>query len=148
MRTQRITIHHATRGPIAWDVKMARVHLVDNSSKPSRPSDRQYALLIARNIESGEIKYFISNAAASVPLEDLLSAAFARWSIELWFERAKQEAGLGAFEVRTYCSLLRHWFCSRLAMYFLAAQTQRITLEQVAEAANALAWAIWKRTRR
>ena len=47
-----------------------------------------------------------------------------------WFERAKQEAGFGAFEVRTYTSLIRHWLCSRMAMYFLAAQTQRLRGEK------------------
>lgn len=123
---QRATARHGTRGPIAWEVKMARVHLVVALPRPSRPTDRRYALNMARNVHTGEIKYFISNAAASVPLSDLLTAAFARWQIEPWFERAKQEAGLGAFEARTYRSLLRHWFCSRLAMYFLAAQTQRL----------------------
>jgi SRSO17 transposase len=127
---QRVTVKDATRGPIVWEVKMARVHLVVASPRPSRPTDRQYALLVARKVDTGEIKYFISNAAASVPLSDLLTAAFARWQIELWFERAKQEAGFGAFEVRTYRSLLRHWFCSRLAMYFLAAQTQRLRGEK------------------
>ncbi len=127
---QRVTVRDATRGPIVWEVKIARVHLVVASPKPSRPTHRQYALIMARKVDTGEIKYFISNAAASVPLSDLLTAAFARWQIELWFERAKQEAGLGAFEVRTYRSLLRHWFCSRLAMYFLAAQTQRLRGEK------------------
>ncbi|MEK7731758.1 MAG: transposase, partial [Planctomycetota bacterium] len=127
---QRVTVRDATRGPIVWEVKMARVHLVVAAPRPSRPTDRQYALIVARKVDTGEIKYFISNAAARVPLNDLLSAAFARWQIELWFHRAKQEAGLGAFEVRTYRSLLRHWFCSRLAMYFLAAQTQRLRGEK------------------
>lgn len=127
---QRVTVKDATRGPIVWEVKMARVHLVVTSPRPSRPTNRQYALIVARKVDTGEIKYFISNAAACVPLSDLLTAAFARWQIELWFERAKQEAGLGAFEVRTYRSLLRHWFCSRLAMYFLAAQTQRLRGEK------------------
>ncbi len=134
---QRVTVKEATRGPIVWEVKSARVHLTDTSEDPSRATDRQYTLIIARHVDTGEIKYFISNAAASVPLEDLLSAAFARWHIELWFERAKQEAGLGAFEVRTYRSLLRHWFCSRLAMYFLAAQTQRLRGEKSADHAGA-----------
>lgn len=127
---QRVTVREATRGPIVWEVKTARVHLTNTAEKPSRPTDRQYALIIARQVDTGEIKYFASNAAASVSLADLLTAAFARWQIELWFERAKQEAGLGAFEVRTYRSLLRHWFCSRLAMYFLAAQTQRLRGEK------------------
>ena len=116
---------------------MARVHLVVASPKPSRPTDRQYALIMARHVDTGEIKYFVSNAAACVPLADLLTAAFARWQIELWFERAKQEAGLGTFEVRTYRSLLRHWFCSRLAMYFLAAQTQRLRGEKSEDHAGA-----------
>lgn len=130
---RRVTVKDSTRGPIVWEVKTARVHLTDTAEKPSHPTDRQYALIIARHVDTGEIKYFISNAAASVPLEDLLTAAFARWQIELWFERAKQEAGLGAFEVRTYRSLLRHWFCSRLAMYFLAEQTQRLRGEKPAD---------------
>jgi SRSO17 transposase len=133
---QRVTVKDTTRGPIVWEVKMARVHLVVSSPRPSRPTDRQYTLIVARNVDTGEIKYFISNAAACVPLADLLTAAFARRQIELWFERAKQEAGLGAFEVRTYRSLLRHWFCSRLAMYFLAAQTQRLRGEKSADRAG------------
>lgn len=66
----------------------------------------------------------------------MLRAAFARWHVETgkpacwWFERAKQEAGFGAFEVRTYKSLLRHWLCSRIVMYFLADQTQRLRGEK------------------
>jgi len=84
----------------------------------------------------------------------MMRAAFSRWRMEEWFERAKQEAGLGAFEVRRYKGLLRHWFCSRLAMYFMTAATQRlrgknprITFEQVAEAASGLAAKIWNRYR-
>jgi SRSO17 transposase len=126
---RQVTVKDTTRGPAVWEVKAARVHLTDGS-KPSRPTDRQYGLIVARNPETSEIKYFISNASAGVSLEEMLTAAFARWHIEMWFERAKQEAGFGAFEVRTYRSLLRHWLCSRLAMYFLAAQTQRLRGEK------------------
>ena len=45
----------------------------------------------------------------------------------------KQGAGFGAFEVRTYTSLIRHWLSSRMAMYFLAAQTQRLRGEKSAD---------------
>ena len=62
----------------------------------------------------------------------MLQVAFARWHVEKWFERAKQEAGFGAFEVRTYVSLIRHWLSSRVAMYFLAAETQRFRGEKSA----------------
>jgi len=66
-----------------------------------------------------------------------MATAFGRWHIEQWFRRAKQECGMGAFEVRTYTSLIRHWLCSRLVMYFLAAQTQRLRGEKSADHSRA-----------
>ena len=96
-------------------------------SKPvPEPTDRQYWLIITRNPATGEHKYFVSNAAGGLPVIVMLRVGFARWHVEKWFERAKQEAGFGAFEARTYRSLTRHWLCSRTVMYLLAAQTQRL----------------------
>ncbi len=126
MAWRTVKIKETTRGDAKWEIKAARVHLLDTSCGVSQPSDRQYWLIVAHNPATGEYKYFVSNAAASVSVLALLRAAFARWHVENWFERAKQEAGFGAFEVRTYKSLLRHWLCSRIVMYFLAAQTERL----------------------
>ena len=130
-------IKDTTRGEAKWEIKAARVHLLDTSCGASEPSDRQYWLIVARNPSTDEYKYFASNAAASIPIIAMLRAAFARWHVEKWFERAKQEAGFGAFEVRTYKSLLRHWLCSRIAMYFLADQTQRLRGEKSEDHAGA-----------
>ncbi len=137
---RRIKIKEATRGPIVWEVKTAHVHLPDcrgRGHKISIPTDRQYWLIVARQPRSGEVKYFVSNAPASAELETLLRVAFARWHIEKWFERAKQETGLGAFEVRTYTSLIRHWLSSRMAMLFLARETKRLRGEKSADNAGA-----------
>jgi SRSO17 transposase len=134
---KRVHIKDTTRGAMIWEIKASRVHLVDASTEPSRPTDRQYWLIVARNPSTHEYKYFVSNAAKKTKLKYLLRVAFARWRVEKWFERAKQEAGLGAFEVRTYQSLIRHWLCSRMAMYFLAAQTQRLRGEKSADHAGA-----------
>ncbi len=136
-RWRTITIKDTTRGPMIWEIKVARVHLVDASGPVSQPTDRKYALIFARNPATGEIKYFVSNAAANTPLTEMLRVAFARWHVEKWFGRAKQEAGFGAFEVRTYTSLIRHWLSSRMAMYFLAAETQRLRGEKPAYHAGA-----------
>jgi len=130
---RRVHVKDTTRGPCVWEVKAGRVHLVDTDGPVSRPTDRKYWLIVARHPDSGEVKYFISNATAKARLKEMLQAAFARWHIEKWFERAKQEAGLGAFEVRTYCSLIRHWLCSAIAMLFLAEQTQRLRGEKSAD---------------
>jgi len=130
---ERVHIKDTTRGPTIWEVKAARVHLVDASTQPSRPTDRQYWLIVARHPDTKEYKYFVSNAPKKTPLLEMLRMAFARWHVEKWFERAKQETGLGAFEVRTYQSLIRHWLCSRMAMYFLAEQTERLRGEKSAD---------------
>jgi SRSO17 transposase len=128
------TIKVATRGPVVWEVKTALVQLVAQSDPKhqghSIPTDRRYWLIAARNPKTGEMKYIISNAPASTPIEELLRVMWARWHVEKWFERAQQEAGLGAFEVRTYQSLVRHWLICSLVMLFLTEQTIRLRGEK------------------
>lgn len=127
----RVKVKDVTRGEAIWEVKAARVHLVVTcKSEPSRPTSRKYWLIVAKNAHTGEIKYFVSNAPARAKLQEMLEVAFARWHIEKWFERAKQETGFGDFEIRTYTSLIRHWLCSRIAMFFLASETERLRGEK------------------
>jgi SRSO17 transposase len=129
----RLIVKETTRGPVVWELKAGRVHLVEARGGKSRPTDRRYWLIVARNVTTGEIKYFVSNAAGGANWKQMMTVAFARWHVELWFERAKQETGFGAFEVRTYPGLIRHWLCSRMAMYFLAEQTERLRGEKSAD---------------
>jgi SRSO17 transposase len=129
----RITVKDTTRGPAVWELKTGRVHLVDASQEPSKPTDREYWLIVAHNTQTDEYKYFVSNAAGGANWKQMMTAAFARWHVEMWFERAKQETGFGAFEVRTYTGLIRHWLCSRMAMFFLAEQTERLRGEKSAD---------------
>ncbi len=142
---KEMKIKDTTRGPMVWLVKANRVQLVEKRDGRSEPTDRRYWLIIARNPRTDEIKYFISNAAENATLAEMLRAALARWHVEKWFERAKQEVGFGDFEVRRYVALIRHWLCCRIAMLLLAGQTRRlrgknprITFEQVARLAQTL----------
>lgn len=129
-----VRVKEMTRGWSTWRMKSARVHLVAESSSghhgPGTPTDRTYWLLVVENVHTEERKYLVSNAAQDADPVDLLRIGLGRWHVEAWFERAKQEAGLGDFEVRTYRSLIRHWLCSRLAMFFLSSQTQRLRGEK------------------
>ncbi len=133
----RLTVKDTTRGPAVWELRAGRVYLVDTRGHVSVPTDRAYWLLVIRNPRTGEHKYLISNAAGGANWKQMMAATFARWHVEKWFERAKQEAGFGAFEVRRYSGLLRHWFCAALAMYFLAEQTQRLRWRKSADHAGA-----------
>ena len=124
-------VKDTTRGKQVWFVKSARVQLVaKDDAGQSYPTDRRYWLVAARRTERGEIKYIVSNASAQTSVLDILKAAFSRWRVEKWFERAKQLAGFGSFEVRKYVGLTRHWLCSRIAMYFLNCQTKRFRGEK------------------
>ena len=131
---EKMKIKDTTRGRCVWYVKSARVQLVDgDASGRSYPTDRRYWLIATRNAKTDELKYFVSNASAGTKVLEILQAGFARWHVEKWFERAKQLAGFGSFEVRKYVGLMRHWLCSRIAMYFLASQTQRLRGEKSAD---------------
>ena len=47
---------------------------------------------------TGEVKYFVSNALAGVPIERLLHVAFSRWHVERCFQDEKDQLGLDQFE--------------------------------------------------
>ena len=134
---RRVKVKATTRGWVRLKVKAARVQLVaekrDHRRAASVPTDRRYWLIVTDNERTGERKYWVSNAAAEAELEELLKVAWSRWHIEKWFERAKQQTGFGAFEVRTYRSLIRHWLSSRVAMLFLARETRRLRGEKSAD---------------
>jgi len=133
----KVTIKQTTRGPMRWRYKAARVQLPNTAVGPKTPTDRRYWLIWAQNPTTGENKYFLSNTAESTKILDLLRVGFSRWHIEKWFERAKQRAGLGAFEMRNYTGLMRHWLCSQVAMLFLAEATHRSREKKSAEHAGA-----------
>jgi len=136
-RWKKVRIKKATRASTWWKYKAARVQLPETLKGKSVPTDRRYWLIVAESVATGERKYFVSNAVENANVRKLLYVAFSRWRIEKWFERGKQEAGFGAFEVRNYTSLIRHWLSSRIAMYFLASETQRLRGEKSADHAGA-----------
>jgi SRSO17 transposase len=86
-----------------------------------------YWLIASRDrIDQEDVKYFLSNASAGVPLETLIHVAFNRWPVERCFEDEKTELGLSHFEVRKYEGVLRHLRITQVSHLFLARQTQRL----------------------
>jgi hypothetical protein len=69
---RKVKIKNTTRGQAIWEVKAARVHLMDTSCGVPEPTDRQYWLIVARNPATSEYKYFVSNAAAGVSVIAML----------------------------------------------------------------------------
>ena len=77
-------------------------------------------MIVARNVLTDEIKYFLSNAVRNTPIEVLLQVAFSRWHIERIFQDGKGQVGLGHFEMRRYRPLIRHLILSMVSFLFLA----------------------------
>jgi SRSO17 transposase len=120
-----------------WRVKAARVWLHSKEGW----SAGTYWLIWASNDETGEEKFFLSNAPEGAQVETLVRVAFRRWNVEHSFRVAKSELGFTHFEGRNYTALMRHMSLCLVAMGFVADHTDRlrksnpeITLEQVCRA--------------
>jgi len=109
-----------------WRVKAARVWL---SSRVGW-SAGTYGLLWASNDQTGEEKFFLSNAAPDTPVEVLVRVAFRRANVEHSFRVCKTELGFTHFEGRNYVALLRHLTLCLAAMGFVAEHTQRLRGEK------------------
>ena len=83
-------------------------------------------LLVAREVLTGEMKYFLAHAPQETTVQEILCVAFSRWHIERLFEDGKGEVGFDHFEVRKYRSLRRHLVLTQLSLAFLADQTSKL----------------------
>lgn len=118
---ERWTIKETEKGPSVWEVRETDFY----PTLGDYPGER-LRLVIAHEVLTGKVKYFLTNAPREVSLGEVLHVAFSRWRIERVFEDGKGEIGLDHFEVRNYKSLIRHLILSMISFYFLADQTQRL----------------------
>jgi len=78
---------------------------------------RRHCLIVARNVLSGEMKYFVANRVPGekgTTLRWLLRVAFGRWSVEHCFRDAKDELGFDHYQVRGWRCVHRHCFVTQL----------------------------------
>lgn len=123
---RKITLQRKTLPPQVWEIKAAGVYL----AREGRPTQRSYWLIVARNVGTKEIKYFVSNAPPRTALTTLMKVAFTRAGVEPVFRLAKSEIGFAHFEGRSYQGLRRHMTLCQLVMLFVAEQTDRFRGEK------------------
>jgi SRSO17 transposase len=143
---QRYRIKDTNKGPEVWEIKWAVFWRKGEDGLPGR----RHCLIVARNVLTGELKFFVSNRVPGekgVTLRWLLRVAFGRWSVESCFREAKDELGMDHYQVRGWRSLHRHFFVTQLSHLFCARvrqkydhpageQLDRLTVEQVRGAIN------------
>lgn len=149
---QPYRVKDTDRGPAVWEVKWGVFWRKGEGGLPTR----RHGLIVARNVLTGEVKYFLSNRVPGernpvtgqyVTLRWLLRVAFGRCSIESCFRETKEELGLDHYEVRGWRCVHRHFYVTQLSHLFCARvrqeydtsseeQLDRITVEQVRSATN------------
>jgi SRSO17 transposase len=108
-----VRLARQTVGEQEWEAKAARVWLAWGGG-------RTYWLLWARSRRTGEEKYFVSNAAASEPVERVVRAGFCRWNVEHGIRLSKAEVGFRHLEGRNYVGLMRHLTLCCVTLTFVA----------------------------
>ncbi len=119
---QRYRIKDSQKGPEVWEIKWAVFWRKDRNGLPGRP----HTLIVACNVLSGEMKYFVSNRVPGeegVTLEWLLWVAFGRWPVERCFRETKDELGMDHFQVRG-------WRCVHLEAASLKPTARRERYQQ------------------
>ena len=145
---QRYRTRDSHKGPEVWEV---RWHAVHRKTQDGRLVSSQCTLIIAKNVRTEEVKYFISNRVAGRDgwtVRELLRVAFGRWKVEACFREAKEELGWDHFECRGWGCVHRHLIVTIVSQLFCArvrhrhcrsevvTDAERLTLEQVRRVAD------------
>src|SRR5947209_3103868 len=116
---QDLTVAEGAHGPRTYQFVALRVW----ESREGLPG-RACWLLLRRNLDGTEPRYYLSNAPAETPLLTLAQVAAARWVIETEIQTAKGETGLDEYEVRSWPGWHHHLTLALLAGAFLLALQQ------------------------
>jgi SRSO17 transposase len=122
----QVKLARQTVGAQVWEVKAAQVWQVQDGQW----SNRTYWLIWARNVATGEEKYFLANAPVKAKLPKLVRVAFCRWNVEHCFRIGKSELGFTHYEGRNYTGLMRHQTLCLLMLTFVASHTERLRGEK------------------
>ncbi|MGH8057889.1 MAG: IS701 family transposase [Candidatus Entotheonellia bacterium] len=113
-RWSRQTIKEGSKGPLVADFAAVRVL----AARDGLPGPEVW-LVLRRNVLTGELKTYLSQAPADTPLATLVRLSGMRWPIETCFEDGKQYLGMGDYEVRSWRGWHHHMTLCLLAHFFL-----------------------------
>ena len=109
-----LTVAEGAQGPRIHQFAALRVW----ESRDGLPG-RACWLVLRRDLDGSEVKYYLSNAPADTPLLRLAQVAAMRWPIETEFQTDKGETGLDEYEVRSWLGWQHHITMALLAGAFL-----------------------------
>jgi SRSO17 transposase len=125
MAWTKVEVRDGEKGPLATELVTRRVVA---RTERGKGNDAEELLIVTRTPEgNGTVKtdYYLSNAPVNTPPSELARVIKAEHRIEDGFQRAKSEAGLSDYEVRTWAGWHHHQILSLIALWFLILETRR-----------------------
>jgi SRSO17 transposase len=131
---RRLCVGPGAQGPLWYEFAAVRVWAVRHGE-----AGKPIWLLVRRSLEEKpEIKYYVSDAAETTPLEVLARVACSRHKVEEFFEDAKSYLGMAQYETRSWIGWHHHMSLVALAHLFitltrrdLQKKTPELTLDRV-----------------
>jgi SRSO17 transposase len=122
-----IKLREGAKGPLVFEYARLRVWAV----RHRRPGPAIW-LVLQRSVDDAQVKVWVSNADEQTPLELLAQSGATRFRVELFFEDAKGELGMGHYEARAWTSWHHHMVLVGMAHLFttLVRQETRSLVEQ------------------
>lgn len=121
---QRLSAGPGSKGERLYDWAWINTRTFGRSDAPQPTGTVGSArwLLARRSLaKPEEITFYRVCAPPATTLQEVVRVAGSRWSIEVGFEQAKNEAGLDEYEVRSYVGWYRHVILALLAHAVLGA---------------------------
>lgn len=105
----RLSCGEGSKGPREYDWARARFNC------PHAPKWERWVLVRRSLTDQTDRAYYVAFAPSGTTLEEMVSVAGTRWTIETSFETAKGEVGLDHYEVRSWSGWYRHITLALLA---------------------------------
>jgi SRSO17 transposase len=119
-----LEVRDGEKGPLTVPVVATRVQARDED-RCVGPEELLVVIRSAQEDGSWKTDSYLSNAAPDTPLAELARVAKAGHRIEECLQRAKREAGLAHYEVRTWQGWHHHQALSLIATWFLVQESLR-----------------------
>jgi len=120
----RVDVRDGEKGPLVTEMVK---HCVLARTERGKDGSEELLVVTRTRESNGTMKYdyYLSNAPAQTSLDELARVVKAGHRIEDCFKRAKSEAGLADYEVRTWMGWHHHQILSLIALWFLVLETRR-----------------------
>jgi SRSO17 transposase len=119
-----LTVRDGEKGPIVVELVKTAVRA---KTEKRRVGPEEVLVVVRERQADGTCKheYYLSNAAPTTPLAEFARVAKAEHRVEECLQRAKGEAGLADYEVRTWRGWYHHQALALTATWFLTVEARR-----------------------